>query len=179
MKRCSMCGVEKPRHEFHRHSYASDGLRSACRTCTNDRQRGPDRRDPEKRRKQRRADKRRLRETDPQKYWAQKNAENRRARARRRAKVFDHYGWACACCGSTEDPTIDHVGGDGHPHRLELFGYVKATARIYGWLIREGFPAGFMTLCRRCNSSKRMDDRCHLHPHAEVWAQIGLFSHST
>ena len=30
-------------------------------------------------------------------------------------KVFDHYGWVCACCGEAEPLflTIDHVNNDG------------------------------------------------------------------
>ncbi len=38
---------------------------------------------------------------------------------------------------------------------------------MYRWLIRNGFPEGFQTLCMPCNSSKRDGDRCRL-GHAEM-----------
>jgi hypothetical protein len=87
-----------------------------------------------------------------------------------RAAVFGHYGAACACCGSAEMLTIDHVNGDGDEHRQELFGHRPAfdgrtasTASFYLWLVNQGFPEGFQVLCRPCNGSKGTGDRCRLH----------------
>ncbi len=89
---------------------------------------------------------------------------SRRYRASLRVAVFDHYGWACACCGSTKRPTIDHVNGDGREHRRELFGSNQGgnTFNLYRWLIASGFPGGFQTLCSSCNASKRDHDHCRL-----------------
>lgn len=81
-----------------------------------------------------------------------------------RAKVFDHYGWSCACCGATERLTIDHVNGDGAAHRIELYGTDRGKGGVpfYAWLVRQGFPPGYQTLCLSCNSSKQGGDRCRL-----------------
>ncbi len=87
-----------------------------------------------------------------------------RYRAAQRAAVFGYYGWACACCCSTENLTIDHIGGDGGQHREELFGRRDGgiAGKFYNWLRDNGFPDGFQTLCRPCNSSKRDRPRCQL-----------------
>jgi hypothetical protein len=38
----------------------------------------------------------------------------------------------------------------------------KGGKRFYLWLLAEGFPEGFQTLCRRCNMSKGVGERCRL-----------------
>jgi len=81
-----------------------------------------------------------------------------------RQAVFDHYGQECACCGSADDLSIDHVNGDGGMHRKEIG--AKGSTRMYRWLVVNGFPAGFQTLCGPCNRSKATSDRCRLHPSA-------------
>jgi hypothetical protein len=90
-----------------------------------------------------------------------------RDRARRdalREKVFGHYGRACSCCGTTGDLTLDHVNGDGAQHRLELYGDSQAPGgpRFYRWLVKQGLPPGYQTLCRRCNLSKAKGESCRL-----------------
>jgi hypothetical protein len=169
MKRCTRCGLLRPISEFHADRTKTGGFRAACKSCVNLSQRLRFQVSPGLRR----ARKSRERELHPAKWREARNAENSRRQARQRSAVFDHYGWACACCDSTEDPTIDHVGGDGNSHRRELFGYVKKTGRIYGWLIREGFPAGFATLCRPCNSSKANRDRCYINHGPVIPIPIG------
>jgi hypothetical protein len=77
------------------------------------------------------------------------------------ARVMDHYGRQCACCGTTSRLSIDHVNGGGGRHRREL-----GVATTYGfclWLIRQNFPPGFQILCQQCNSSKGEGPRCRLH----------------
>lgn len=76
-----------------------------------------------------------------------------------KALVFEHYGAACACCGSEHDLTIDHVNGDGKEHRRE---FSRSWQAIYRWLINTGFPEGFQTLCRPCNASKGRGVSCRL-----------------
>ncbi len=93
------------------------------------------------------------------------NPEPDRARFRRwyeasRQAVFDHYGTKCACCGSATRLTIDHVNGDGSEHRKEIG--AKGSTRMYRWLISNGFPDGFQTLCGSCNRSKGKGERCGL-----------------
>jgi hypothetical protein len=80
-----------------------------------------------------------------------------------RADVFAHYGQACACCGTTDGLSIDHINGDGSQHREQIG---KSTgAAFYRWLIRSGFPGGFQTLCLPCNQSKQNSEACRLnHP---------------
>lgn len=84
-------------------------------------------------------------------------------RAAQRAAVFGHYGTVCACCGTDADLTIDHMNGGGKAHRLELFGRPDAGGiHFYAWLIRQGFPEGYQTLCRQCNRSKGEGPACRL-----------------
>ncbi len=49
IKECTKCGVEKPYSAFYPDSRATDGLRSACRTCVLDDTRNRNLGDPEKR----------------------------------------------------------------------------------------------------------------------------------
>jgi hypothetical protein len=94
----------------------------------------------------------------------EKSRERVRQRQDRvRDTVLGHYGRACACCGSTDRPTIDHIDGSGREHRAELFGgRQQAGVPFYDWLIREGFPPGFQTLCHPCNNSKGTGEYCRL-----------------
>jgi len=69
----------------------------------------------------------------------------------------------CACCGTTEKLTIDHVSGDGARHRLELYGDPQqGSNRFYRWLCKHDFPAGYQTLCLPCNASKGKGEHCRL-----------------
>ena len=96
---------------------------------------------PEYNRQYRQAHRERLRENN--RAYRQANLERLRARdraytqanheraaerhrewfAQLRVAVFQHYERSCACCGSTDRLTIDHVNGDGQEHRQELFGH--------------------------------------------------------
>ena len=136
MKRCSQCSEPKSLDDFSPHQ-------TQCRACRADNAR--------------------------KKYCSPAKAESARARTRRRAEelrtaVLDHYGSTCICCGSGDDPTIDHVGGDGRAHREQLFngGRGGHGGQLYRWPIKNGFPEGFQTLCRPCNGSKGEGDRCKL-----------------
>lgn len=73
---------------------------------------------------------------------------------RARLMVFSHYGMKCACCGLDEFEllTIDHINNDGAEHRRLIGAAGQAT---YKWLIKNGFPNGFQSLCWNCNESKR------------------------
>lgn len=69
-----------------------------------------------------------------------------------RMTVFMHYGMKCFCCGEENIYflQIDHMNGGGTKHRqiLGLHGY-----RFYEWLIKNGFPSGYRTLCANCNGA--------------------------
>lgn len=106
--------------------------------------------------------------------WREANREAKRERDRFRreavrAIVFAYYcphsPPCCACCGTAEDLTIDHVDGDGTAHRIELFGDREAGGwRFYQWLIAENFPdePALQVLCMACNRSKGDGSRCGL-----------------
>lgn len=156
-KPCSTCGEVKPFQEFYRDANRRDGYRSACKVCQRDAARERQRRWIEDHRDRRNARNRRRNQAAP---------ELSRGRAQRRwvrlqDDVLVHYGTACSCCGATDDLTIDHVNGDGGEHREELFGDSRRSGtQFYTWLKANGFPAGFQTLCRPCNTSKADGVRC-------------------
>lgn len=82
-----------------------------------------------------------------------------------RQEIFDHYGWACACCGSDDDLTLDHTNGDGATHRRELFGSNSGGTGFYSYLVTRGFPDDgydLQVLCGPCNSSKNVYETCKL-----------------
>lgn len=148
MRRCPNPEHEGPNplplSEFYRSSGNRNGHQSRCKQCMN------------------RANRRWRHDGSGTPGW--KLEGDRRSRARVRDKVLDHYGRACACCGSTEDLTVDHVDGDGAQHRLELFGKPRGTEStgLYRWLAENGFPEGFQVQCRPCNSSKQGGPACRL-----------------
>jgi hypothetical protein len=90
---------------------------------------------------------------------------SQRLRDSRRKAVFDHYGRECACCNESHPVflTIDHVGGGGAEHRREL-NYnnprVGGSHTTYRWLVDQGFPDGFQTLCFNCNYAKHRLGEC-------------------
>lgn len=86
-------------------------------------------------------------------------------RAHIQALVFNYYGWRCACCGTTRMLSIDHVAGGGNEHRETLLGRNAGATRFYAWLIEQGFPAGYQTLCKPCNTSKADRAHCTLDHH--------------
>lgn len=71
--------------------------------------------------------------------------------AAKKAKVFDHYGRVCRRCGETDGRclTIDHTDQLGAKHRAPNGDRYTGRA-LYAWLIRNGYPAGFRTLCGNC-----------------------------
>ena len=145
MKRCNGCGQVKPLEDFSPDSRQRDGRRGQCKACVAGGQRERYRTTSEQIRESRQAELTSL-----------------------RAQVFGHYGQACACCGTTGNLTIDHVTGDGKAHRLALFGDQTAGGlRLYRWLVAQGFPPGFQTLCRPCNRSKGDGSVCRLHHDGE------------
>ena len=183
-KTCNKCGEPKPRSEFHARRASADGLSYTCKACAKARtenwtranqDRVAERRtSPEGRRRKAEHDRRyneRHREQIAAVHAAyyETNRETLRIQqaaryAEIKAQVLAHYGEVCACCSTAENLTIDHVAGDGAQHRAELFGDPrKGGERFYYWLIANGFPPGYQTLCRACNQSKGRGDRCRIH----------------
>lgn len=81
---------------------------------------------------------------------------NRQSDSRRRAAVFAYYGMSCSWCGDDYYPTlvIDHINNDGAKHR-KVIG--RSGSGTYRWLIANGFPEGFQTLCSGCNQAKQVN----------------------
>jgi hypothetical protein len=149
MKPCRVCGEIKPLDGgFYRRAGTPDGYRTDCRDCVC----------------------MRSRKYHEMNYQAARERQ-REYQASHKDRVFDHYGWSCACCGTTENPSIDHVDGNGKRHREALFGRSqgRAGSTFYFWLVKQGFPPGYQTLCRRCNISKGRGERCILdHTEGEI-----------
>jgi len=169
-KRCRACAKRKPLTDFYRDSQNRDGRRGVCVACWSERATRKRRADPvatrESDRQRRERDGERIRNRSRE--WARANMAQQVEYQRQRTEalkvaVFAHYGTACACCESAHRLTIDHIGGGGREHREALFGSSKAAGRtFYLWLIRNGFPGGYQTLCMRCNISKGRGERCRI-----------------
>jgi hypothetical protein len=107
--------------------------------------------------------------TDPKKDVVR--ARDRERCAVARAKVLDHYGRECACCGESIDLflTIDHINDDGAEHRKRDLSGVGGNV-LYRWLVRKGFPTGFRTLCYNCNMARAHYGVC---PHERKCGEVG------
>src|SRR2546430_14918837 len=105
IKQCGRCEETKPLDEFPSDPRGKDGHKTRCLPCDAEMRRQTARR-KEWRRKHK-ADFRKLKEYTQRSYDAL------------RAQVFDHYGWSCACWGSADRPSIDHIDGKGRQHRIE------------------------------------------------------------
>lgn len=156
MRRCTKCGEVKLLSEFYPHKKGNAGYSSVCKSCDlqSSRERRAARPDLAKERNRRyhAANRERQLAQFPDAYVDVK------------AEVLEHYGTVCACCGTTEDLTIDHPNGDGYAHREELFGNGRSGGgKFYRWLKQNDFPPGYQTLCRSCNSSKQQYGACKLH----------------
>ena len=91
-----------------------------------------------------------LKARDPEIY----NCKRREERQKIKRRVFDAYGGCkCACCGEThtEFLSMDHINNDRAEHREALTGSRNNGSTLYGWLIKNNFPAGFRVLCFNCN----------------------------
>ena len=80
---------------------------------------------------------------------------------RQRARILEHYGAFCVCCGEQEPIflAIDHVAGGGSAERREK----GCGSRFYGRVIREGFPSRYQILCHNCNYAKSRGGCPHVH----------------
>ena len=74
-------------------------------------------------------------------------------------KVLTHYGngkLACTKCGYNDIRalSIDHINGKGSEHRDSI-----KHANVYVWLVKNGYPEGYQTLCMRCQWIKRDENK--------------------
>lgn len=132
IKNCTRCNEIKNISEFHKRG--GNGVRSICKKC--------------------------ISIEHKEKFaisgkW-HPNLKRRRQLAKETLyRCLDHYGHKCAFCGSTEKLGMDHIGGNnGNSPR--------GGVTLWRWLIRNGFPSEFRTLCNRCNI---LDGVLRKHPH--------------
>ena len=74
-----------------------------------------------------------------------------------RRLVLEHYGKSCECCGESRTPflAIDHLPGTVRS---------KTAKHLTHWLLANGFPEGYRTLCHNCNMAIRWGKIC---PHKQ------------
>lgn len=128
-KKCKKCKQEKSIDDFYACRSADDGKQPACKECDRARMRSY----------------REKANRDGVMDYSEKN------RFKLRYEVLSHYSGGtpeCSCCHEKhyEFLAIDHMGGGGRKHRLE----VKS---VYQWIKRNNFPTGFRVLCHNCNQS--------------------------
>ena len=159
---CWRCKLRKPVSEFYFSTADARGYQSTCIKCQ--REYGK-----ELRRRKQKAGFCRCGRVPPPGYktcsfcreriqkWADSHKELRKStgqkhRAGLRRQVFDRYGRVCVCCGIDVEGflTIDHIEGNGNKHRKEIGG----GNVFYAWLIRNGFPDEYRTLCYNCNCAR-------------------------
>ena len=79
----------------------------------------------------------------------------RRSKHNIKMEVLRAYGGRCVACGETDPDMlcIDHVNNDGTRQRMEA-GISASGEPMYGWLKKNGYPAGFQVLCANHNTKK-------------------------
>jgi hypothetical protein len=93
----------------------------------------------------------RLKKINKSLYHQKAREINKNYREKTKKQVFDYYGWRCFKCGQDNKDflTIDHINGNGTNHIRKI-----CKGHFYPWLIKNGFPSDFQTLCFNCNYSK-------------------------
>lgn len=84
-------------------------------------------------------------------HRAEQRAYSRDYNRQLRIAALEHYGKWCKCCGEAHEEflAIDHEHRTGDDRR-RLIGSTGGV-NMYLWLKRNGYPAGFRTLCHNCN----------------------------
>jgi hypothetical protein len=88
------------------------------------------------------------------KHRKELNKWNQAYNARQRAKVYEHYGNECSCCGEKEwlFLSIDHIKGGGTRHWNSL--NIKTMAQVYTWIIKHKYPKSLRLMCFNCNCGR-------------------------
>ena len=96
--------------------------------------------------------------------WRNANREKLREYSNQRrlnAKhiILDRYGKACALCGFDDIRALqlDHIEDNGAEERKALGGQKFSGVNFYLYLIKQGLPDGYQTLCANCNNIKQWD----------------------
>lgn len=80
-----------------------------------------------------------------------------RYRLKIKRTVLEHYGLCCATCGFDDFRAlaIDHIDDNGAEERASLGNKNFAGWNFYKYLMQQGFPEGYQTLCSNCNIIKQ------------------------
>ena len=96
--------------------------------------------------------------------WREKNRERLREDARQhklKAKkiILERYGKSCVKCGFDDIRALhlDHIENNGAEERKSLGGQKFSGSNFYLYLIKQGLPDGYQTLCANCNFIKQWD----------------------
>jgi hypothetical protein len=96
--------------------------------------------------------------------WREANRDKLNAYANQRRidakhKILDRYGKACMQCGFDDIRALqlDHIEDNGAEERKSLGGQKVSGANFYLYLIKQGLPDGYQTLCANCNNIKQWD----------------------
>ena len=144
---CSHCNRELPLKEF---VWGASYLRSICADC----KRARDRAYYQQTRDIRCAGRKRVYHANPERILRRVRRDTSIYDAVKKLQVLCHYSdskCACIVCGE-DDPaclSIDHINGGGGEHRRRI------GSHFYAWLIKQGFPNGYQTLCMNCQFKKR------------------------
>lgn len=146
---CRICKTDLPFRDFS--PYQQKNKYSRCKKCVNRLSNEWARNNPEK--ANAKSARHRAKVGLPT-YNARMRAFQKKNYPKIKAKVFDHYGWQCACCGEACRTflQIDHIHNNGAQHRKELG--MSAGTSFYYWLINNNFPDSYQTLCVNCNWGK-------------------------
>ena len=157
MRTCSRCHETKPLSEFYPKARAKGGLTPRCKDCLKainlSHYHDTLKHDPEHK----------VKKKEISRKWHLANGDyardrQRRARLELRRKCLEAYGSICQCCGESryEFLAIDHINGGGGKHRREVGGGDK----VYRWMAKNNFPAGFRVLCHNCNMAIAFYGEC-------------------
>ena len=85
------------------------------------------------------------------------NAYNAKRRMSAKYKILDRYGKSCVICGFDDIRALqlDHIENNGAQERKSLGGQKISGANFYLYLIKQGLPDGYQTLCANCNNIKQ------------------------
>lgn len=82
----------------------------------------------------------------------------------RRARIIDHYGSECVCCGELEPIflSIDHINNDGADHRAHITkkrgrGKAAGSTTMYKWIEKNNYPTNLQLLCHNCNMGRHLN----------------------
>jgi hypothetical protein len=97
--------------------------------------------------------------------YKEKNREVLRLKQKQKRReykkiVFDYYGNECASCGFKDIRAlqIDHINNNGAEERKANGGQWFSGHHFYKYLIDNGMPGGYQTLCANCNMIKQLGE---------------------